>query len=406
MIFRKLAGLAALTFSVTASADDFILSYWCGPPESVKDLDKAYAEVAECGFNYAMIPCAGTSVKGNKAILDVCKKYKLKFIINDSRLLAAGPGNPALATNLNAVISEYGNHPALGGYFLADEPAPDAFPQLGAVNQYLLAHDSKRLPFINLYPNYVPGWAIGGSYEQYVDQFLTTVKPALLSYDHYALFDNGTLRPIYFENLEIIRRQALKHNVPFALIFQVTPFGSMRDPSEHELRWQVNTALVYGAKALLYFTYWTPTGDPAFKSSVAIIDPQGKRSAHFEQARRINAAIKAWAPTLMKLKSTAVYHTGDLPGAAQKLPDDFIQIKGNAPFVIGTLAHQDGSEWLMIVNRDLRNTTDAMLHFVKKIKGLRELSADKGKLRAVRLRHSELPLSLPAGEAKLFRLSR
>jgi hypothetical protein len=407
MLVKKLCCAAVLLLAFVANAtDEFVLSYWCGPPELVKDLNKAYREVAECGFNYAMVPCSGATVKGNQAILDACKKYKIKYLAGDSRLMATGPENPAFTTNLNAVIAEYARHPALGGYYLSDEPSPTLFPQLGAVNQYLLAHDPKHLPFINLYPNYVPEWAIGGSYEQYVDKFLDTVKPRLLSYDHYALLGDGSLRPIFFQNLEIIRRQALKHDVPFALIFQVTPFAGVRDPSEAELRWQANTALAYGAKALLYFTYWTPTGDAAFKSSVAIIDPQGNRSRHFDQVKRVNAAIKAWAPTLMKLKSTGVYHTGELPLATTALPANAIATVSSGAFVIGTFRHEDGSEWLMIVNRDLRQPAKTKLHFQPAVKRLRELNAKNGKLSSMKLRDHELSIELPPGGAKLFKLGR
>ena len=84
---------------------------------------------------------------------------------------AHGPGDPQFAANLDAMIAEYANHPALAGYFMGDEPGPGAFPQLGAVNQYLLKKDPKRLPFINLLPNYVDEKYIGMKYEKHVEQF-------------------------------------------------------------------------------------------------------------------------------------------------------------------------------------------------------------------------------------------
>ena len=397
----------ATCFAMAANGDDFILSYWCGPPETVTNLDKAYAEVAECGFNYAMLPCTGATLKGTKAILDACKKHKLKYIVSDSRLLAFGPENVAFKTNLDTVIAEYTKHPALGGYYLADEPAPGAFPQLGAVNQYLVAHDQKRLPFINLYPTYVPEWAIGGTYEQYVDNYLTTVKPRLLSFDHYGLMTDG-LRGDYFLNLEIIRRQGLKHNVPFGFIFQLIPFSTCRNPTESELRWQVNTALAYGAKALMYFTYWTPTNDPTFVNSVAIIDPQTKRSPHYEEAKRINKEIKAWAPTLMKLTSTGVYHVGDLPSGTQRLPENGrVKIDGKGAFIVGTFQHQDGSEWLIVMNRNMRDAAEISLSFDASIKSVRDVSTKNGRLSRVKLKeHRTSPLTLAPGGAKLMKLAR
>jgi hypothetical protein len=270
-----------------------------------------------------------------------------------------------------------------------------------------LARDPKRLPFINLLPNHAPAWALGGSYEEHVEKFLSIVKPRLLCFDHYGLMVDNTVRPIYFENLEIIRRQGLKHDVPFGFIFQVTAHGPYRDPSEEDLRWQVNTALAYGAKALLHFTYWSPTNDPLFRTSNAIIDTKGNRSPHYDQARRINGAVKAWAPTLMKLKSTEVYHTGQLPVATRALPKEcYVQIKEPGAFIIGTFKHQDGSDWVMIVNRDLHQPEKPILHFDKSIKRLQELSVENGKLSSVKLRGNELSIQLPAAGAKLFKLAR
>ncbi len=390
--------------AATTQADDFILSYWCGPPVA-EDINKRYAEVAECNFNYAMLACSGSS--SNQAVLEACKKNKLKYVVHDSRILSYGPENPAFKTNLDAIISDYTKHTALGGYFLADEPGVDSFPLLGAVNQYLLEHDPKRLPFINLLPNHAPDWALGGPYEQHVEKFLTSVKPRLLCFDHYALMVDNTVRPIYFENLEIIRRQGLKHDVPFGFIFQVTPHGPYRDPSEDDLRWQVNTALAYGVKALFHFTYWSPTNDPSFLTSNAIIDTKGNRSPHYEQARCINAAVKAWAPTLMKLKSTEIYHTGTLPKATRGLPKDaVVQIKTVGEFLVGTFKHEDGSDWLMIMNRALHKPAETTVRFEKSIKRLRELSDKNGKLFGVKIRGNEFTFSLPAGGAKLFKLSR
>lgn len=393
-----------LLLTLPAQADDFILSYWCGPPPT-EDVDKRYAEVAEAGFNYAMLPCSGASVQGNKAILNACKKYKLKYIPVDSRIGKFEAANPAFKTNLNAVVAEYGDHPALGGYFVADEPAPGAFPKLAAINQYLLERDPKRLPFINLYPNYAPEWAIG-PYEKYVEDFLTIVKPRLLSFDHYALNTDGTLRPIYFDNLEVIRRQGLKHGVPIGFIFQLTAHFNYRNPSEADLRWQANSALIYGARALLYFTYWTPTNDPAFTKAVAIIDSKGNRSHQYEPTKRLNAEINAWAPTLMKLKSTAVYHTAPLPSSTVALPKDAVVQVGEGNYIVGTFQHDDGSEWVMIMNRDISKGVKTTVKFDKGLKRLRELSTKNGKLSSVKLRKEGVPLELAPGAAKMFKLGR
>jgi hypothetical protein len=384
--------------------NDFIISYWCGPP-SGGNYDSQYAEVAECNFTHAMYPVNGGNPEQNKAILDACEKHGLKYIPYDGRVLAHNAGDPQFATNLDSIIAEYANHPALAGYFMGDEPGPGAFPQFGAVNQYLLKKDPKRLPVINLLPNYVDEKYIGMKYEQYVEQFCEKVRPRLVCYDHYALFQ-GVERDGYFANMETIRRNALKYDAAMGFIFQCTPHGTYRDPSETDLRWQVNTGLAYGCKALLYFTYFTPT-DAESNFHNGILDAKGNRTPHFAMAKAINAELKHLSGTLVQLTSTAVYHTAPVPAGCSALPGDApIQPKADKPLLLGLFKHDDGSQWAMVVNRDLHKSVAATLAIDGKITHLQELSPKTGKLSDVALSDHTLTCDLPPGGIKFLKLAR
>ncbi|MDB6123360.1 MAG: hypothetical protein JWQ71_2353 [Pedosphaera sp.] len=313
----QLTAFLFLTAEVNAApTNQFIISFWCAPPVG-GNYDAQYAEVAECNFNYVLSPCSSVSLAENKAILDACQKHGLKFIPMDGRRDTYPANNPAFTSNLDSILADYSKHPAYGGLYLYDEPKIGQLETLAAQNQYLLKKDPAHLPFINLLPIYVDVAYSGTNYEAYIDIFCKTVKPRLLCYDHYALFE-GVERESYFENMEVIRRAGLKHDVPMGFIFQTTPHGTYRDPSETDLRWQVNTALACGCKALFYFTYFTIT-DPEANFHNGIIDPKGNRTPHFDMAKRINAELKAIGPALMPLTSTAVYHTGKLPAGGIKL---------------------------------------------------------------------------------------
>jgi hypothetical protein len=337
--------------------------------------------------------------------LDACEKHGLKYIPYDGRVLAHSPGDPQLAANLDAMIAEYANHPALAGYFMGDEPGPGAFPQFGAVNQYLLKKDPKRLPFINLLPNYVDEKYIGMKYDQYVEQFCEKVRPRLVCYDHYALFE-GVERDGYFANMETIRRNALKYDAAMGFIFQCTPHGTYRDPSETDLRWQVNAGLAYGCKALLYFTYFTPT-DAESNFHNGILDAKGNRTPHFAMAKAINAELKNLSSTLVRLTSTAVYHTAPVPAGCTALPADAsIQLKADRPLLLGFFKHNDSSEWVMVVNRDLHKSAAATLAFDRTTKSLEELGPKTGKLSDVALSDHVLEFDLAPGGIKFLKLAR
>lgn len=404
------AALAVIVLLVGAhraqatEAGDFIISYWWGPPSN-GDLDAQYAEVAECNFTHAMFASNGTSREQNKAILAACETHGLKYILNDDRVLAHQPSDPAFAANLDAIVTDYANHPALAGYFMTDEPAPDRFPLLAAVNQYLLKKDPQHPPFINLLPNYVDEKYIGTTYEDYVDKYCSIVKPKLLCYDHYALFE-GVERDGYFANLETIRRNALKYEIAMGFILQCTPHGTYRDPSDTDLRWQVNTALAYGCRALLYFTYFTPT-DPEANFHNGILDAQGKRTPHYAMAKAINAELKILSTTLVHLTSTGVYHTDPIPAGCTALPKDAaMQMKSGGPLVTGLFRHDDGSQWVIVVNRDLHKATKVTLGVDQKVASLEALSPQTGQLATVPLEDRSAAFKLPPGGIKIVKLGQ
>jgi hypothetical protein len=76
-----------------------------------------------------------------------------------------------------------------------------------------------------------------------------------------------------------VRKIALEKRIPFWNIVLVTQHGGYRNLTEPELRFEAMQTLAFGARGLLWFTYWDPTGPPNPGNwSHAMIDP--RRKAH------------------------------------------------------------------------------------------------------------------------------
>ena len=74
------------------------------------------------------------------------------------------------------------------GYYVKDEPSASQFVSTGELFHQFLEADPSRSPFVNLYPNYAGTTALGGTYEQYVNNWIDTVgqeNMEYLYYDHY-----------------------------------------------------------------------------------------------------------------------------------------------------------------------------------------------------------------------------
>lgn len=244
---------------------------------------------------------------------------------------------------------------------------------------------------------------LGKAYEDYVNRWVS-LNPDVLVFDHYPFQKNGQDSKSYFENLEIIRRQALLGGIDFwPYIQSVGITNNLRPPSEAEMKYQVYTNLAYGAKGMIYFTYVTP---PISGFNNGLILPGGTSNSSYTWAKNLNADVLNLGATLQNLTSQAVYHTGTLPAETKALPADFFfrPTDSTQPFVIGYFKDGTGREYVFVVNRDYANARTAAftveghpgtVEEVSKATGTNEITGIVGQT-------GQLLIGFSAGEGKLF----
>src|SRR5262245_551570 len=167
----------------------------------------------------------------------------------------------------------------------------------------------------------------------------------------------------------------------------------------------------YGAEGVLYFTYWTPFGPEPKQQGFhnAIIDEKGERTPKYDQVKRLNGRIKALAPTLLKLRTVAVYHTDPVPQGAQKLdPKGPVAKATGGELLIGSLK-DDTNNYLFLVNRSLKKKSLAQVALTEPAREVEEISQDKaGEVKKASFDSTKglLETSLEPGEGKLFVVRR
>lgn len=221
----------------------------------------------------------------------------------------------------------------------------------------------------------------GGTYEDYVYRWVSHA-PDVLSFDHYPFrLSNGEtiLTEKYFDNLEIIRRQALYGDIPFWSYIQSVGISheGIKVPERSELYFQVYTSLAYGAKGIIYFTYLTPNGT-GFHGGLLATD--GTPNPTYALARELNQEVLKLGPILQNTVSEAVYHTGEIPLGASQLPgDSFFQPQdGETPLVLGFFRDDNDSRYVMAVNRDTENERNITFNFPEKPGAVKEISKSSG----------------------------
>jgi len=394
-----LATTAALGLAVTAYAqapvdqDHFVIGFWGDPP--VDNLINArYDEVAKAHFNVVMGGMGADTPGKAQTQRDACKKYGLMVLFSTYGL----------------PIDQLCNCPTTYGFLVRDHPAVNDFPAVRKRIEEVRRDRPTKLPFVNLYPANTPSGTLGApDYTTYLDDFVKETDPNMLCSDLMPTFPPHTdEREAYCRNLDALRTEALGHNIPFWNFVKALPYRTEADPTEAEIRWQVYASVTYGARGILYMGYWTPTDDPLVKGN-AMIAPDGKRTAHYAQARRINAELKNLGPDLMELHSLAVgrFHAGDqqseLTSAVRLQPGP----DGAQPdFLIGTFSEPAGAEAVILTNY---RCDDAVVQptvtFPVPADQVQEVSKVTGKHVAVTDADPNTPglqLTFKGGEGRLF----
>ena len=304
-----------------------IVSYFTGPGLETPQTDATAAQMAAGGWNLVWA--------NTVAELDVAQAHGLRAMWTSSQH--------------DDTFITVRNHPALYGYIVADEPSASQFAGFADTVAHLRAMDPNHLPYINLLPTYASDSQLGtSSYAKYVSDFISIVKPSILSYDHYQ-FQTTTNwlgqkknvdTPDYFKNLAIISYDAKQAGIPFVNIVQASKWdSSIRIPNGNELTYLYNTSLAYGAAGVTDYVYSCATL-PRF--SGGMVNNDGTPTTLYDTAKTINPKFVAVANQVRSLVHIGAYHLGDLPpglGNVDGLPAEAspMRLPGNSPFKLSGL---------------------------------------------------------------------
>lgn len=391
--------------------------FW--PPHPYATNLQRYQEIADAGINFLITGNYMFDQHINRRALDLAGQVGLKVLVGapEPRLSAAthvlsvndDPAAPLRVSTDDArrlvqqMLDDYRPFDSFAGFDVFDEPAPPKFPSVGAVTRLIRELASEHLAYSNLVPGNGPG------YTSFVQSYLDTVRPPILSFDRYPILTSG-LDINYFDNWAIIRRLGLAAGIPTWVYIQSVKFSGRVVPNEAQLRWQINMSLAYGAKGIMYFTWWTPEEARGEEFESAIIAPDGQRTALYEAARRVNHNwLIPIGQELKPLVSVSVRHANDNPlppGTEAFQPDEYITRVDGGPCVVGMFRAEpdDGARWVLVVNRSDRADTTVRLTLGSAARRAEEWRRNSP--REFVVIPGPVAMQLSAGGAALIRLGR
>lgn len=387
--------------------------------------DKVYKAIAESGVNTISYIESGYSAANYATTmrnLKLASKYGLGVSVN------CGVSADATDVDYAKYISKFSHFTSFRGLFIKDEPSTELLKDLTArstmANKY-----ANLYGYINLYPTYVSSTVVP-DYEAYVDEYCSTCNPKMLSWDHYVMqnyknYSNKTLAlQRYFNNLNIIRTAALKHEIPFWGFLQTGDANGYSGNSTYvgtkeEMMWNLNTQLAYGAKGIQYFTLVQPNfysysnvENLTFDyNSGGLVGANGEKTQYYYHAVAANKQITAVDHILMNSDSKEILaigtnaksHTGISKSSYGSVTGVSTNESGTGWFkttdgaVVGCFDY-NGKEAYYIVNYDLADTHDITVTFNATHKYATYSATQNGEAGS----GSSYTASLKAGEAVLI----
>lgn len=322
---------------------------WIGPPPAQANVER-YRELADCGFTHSFTGFA--NLADMTKALDAANQAGVKLMVSC----------PELQSDPQATVKRLKDHPAVGGYFLRDEPAAGDFASLARWAKQIESIDDRHVAYVNLFPDYATPQQLGTeTYQQYVDRFVKEVPVQVISFDYYPIIDHS-VRASWYTNLETISAAAKSANKPFWAFALSLRHYNYPVPTVAHLREQVFSNLAYGAQGIQYFTYWS-AGDLGGDSP---IDAAGKRTPVYDRVKTVNAEIRGFSRVFLGAKVLWVGHTGSsIPQGTRRArsepPIRSLSTEGTGA-VVSLLGNGD-RRFLVIVNRDINARMPLTIQF-------------------------------------------
>jgi hypothetical protein len=399
-------------------------------------------------FHVAPIDSALLAARTVQGLREADPEFRLRLL---SHVLGSrsGPGdlqgNPDTTRNgtaLRTTLDMLGSYSSVAGFWLWDEPADTvAMARASDLARFVGRHCPGRLPYVNLFPSYVGDprqrgplterWraaygankatAYPGYLEDWLRRWQDEPYPApLLSFDHYLFEPSTFVWNDYLLSLDVARDKAAEwsrpeRRIPLWVFVQLA--GNRQRgmvPTPAQVRLQVYLALAYGAQGIMYWTLCPSHAGPGY--APALLDDRGGPTDRYDAIAGLDAEIHALGPTLMQLDLVDVGYTapGNQIGIEQDLftsPDraDAL-VRGEARsdpacMVSNFRSREDGADYLLVVNRDLRRKPTFHVRLGVQADSVQLVRRTDGALAPIGVGLSVVEVrDLPPGTGELYRV--
>lgn len=226
-------------------------------------------------------------------LLDEAHKVSIQVIINDERteyLRLNKMSKEEFVKGVKDAINDFGNHPATFGFYGGDEPFSDQEENFAFTMKLL----KELLPNKKHYGNLLPYWSgllaepnennrEDEFYYQKINRIIKEGYLDILAFDQYTQLYNESKNQeegieLFLKGMYHFSSIAKDNHIPLYVSLLSVGHYSYREPTELDIRWQINAAAILNAKAVVWFYFHQTAKDygffnPPFLGEKAYITP-------------------------------------------------------------------------------------------------------------------------------------
>ena len=226
-------------------------------------------------------------------LLDEANKLGYKVIINDERteyLRLKEMSREEFVKGVKEAVDDFGHHPATFGFYGGDEPFSDQEDNFAFTMSLL----KELLPEKKHYGNLLPYWSgllaepkennrEDSFYYEKINRLIKEGHLDILAFDQYTqcydtLYDQKKGIESFINSMIHMYKLAKSNNLPLYVSLLSIGHWCYREPTEIDIKWQINISAVMGAKGIIWFYFHQTAKDygylnPPFLGERAYITP-------------------------------------------------------------------------------------------------------------------------------------
>ena len=363
-------------------AQKFPFTTWIYNPISELELD-ALDMWKEAGLTHPMAPRIfnGSSPEELLPWLDAADKIGLKLIVGVQGInipsledlpdfILTTEGAEAYEARFRSVYEKLKGHPALYGFYVADEPLGRDFCMAVTEIYKIQKRVAPELhPFVNYRaetPFFEASDFDGMTYDEWMAYIANDIGIDFCTMDLYGPMINDDCIPGYFKSIKAAVEAAEKAGgIDVWANLLCSAHYAYRIPTEAELRWMVHTSAACGCRGVMWFRFYDRLEGHEYYGSP--IDEYGNKTEVYYGILRAQRRFNDhYGELIMSLRRKATFHFGRDLGAYPVFGDtshELIRLTGYDDGIVSFFEDEEGREYFCIVNSNVKTHTTFNLYY-------------------------------------------